>query len=177
MLSARILCLAHTLAPANAGSRGRRTWGPSCCPTPAALSKWNFHPKFHLLQVETFIPHPQWVQGQVVPVPLPSWVMFSRPLHIFFYFFFFPLLCLGGSPLDTSIPYRVMLHAQDKSPAEWFNVPMLTDPLKGRELEHGTSSQSQHPETLLFAQIWCQISRQSVSYLLENIYSSFLGPL
>lgn len=102
--------------PQMAGSSGRRTWGPCCCPVPSSSCLQHFpnvHLKFHLLQVETFISHPQWVQGQVAPVPLPSWVRLSRPLLIFLFF----LLCLGGSPLGPSIPCRVVLQAQDRSSA------------------------------------------------------------
>lgn len=77
------------IVPQEAGGEGRGV--RAAAPHPAAPARSTCQMsglKFHLLQVETFISHPQWVQGQVVAVPLPSWVMLSTPLHIFF-----PFLC------------------------------------------------------------------------------------
>lgn len=80
MLSARILSLAHTLAPANGRKQGEKDLGSL-----SISSLYKVPSEISLLQVETFISHPQWVQGQIVQVSFPSWVMLSRLLHILYF--------------------------------------------------------------------------------------------
>lgn len=186
VLSARILCLAHTLALMNSSKQGEKGLRSPLLPhsTPALCPLHpQHHPikklpnvhlrdlRFQMLQVETFISHPRSVQGQAVLLLFPLGPGFQELF----------LLCIGGSRLDPPLSCSVLLQAQRNLPCRvliswcsqmiweagsWYKPPLhncTTE--KFTCLLRTTCSQA------------VPISRQSISYSLDNLSSSFLGPL
>lgn len=114
VLSARILCLAHTLAPLNVRKQGEKDLGSLLLP----------HTQQLLPATHSKCPSEMSLAGGwdiCFPSPVGTGTNCSCPPsfldHAFktFTHLFFSLLSLGKSPLDPSIPCRVVLQDQDKS--------------------------------------------------------------